>query len=215
MKITYATRPLALALVAGTILALTPGCAANTDSEAAPNEEAVGTTAEGFQVQSYTWALPFQGGTGGQDHWVSCGAGNVAVGLWGTTTQPPGSDSYQFVDSIGLICAHLNANGTFSPSWTVGPVGGNSNYYFYSNCGASALMGIWGFSHTYLDFIGSECEPVTHLSTFNPISTGGYGGPGGDGFEDYCPAGYAVTYMKVRSGSLVDGVQLYCQYIAP
>ena len=80
-------------------------CSAAVESDE-PHEtlETLGTTSEAFSVSQYTWQLPYRGGTGGSYQQAWCGAGDVAIGLYGR--------SGSMIDAVGFICAKLLSNGT-------------------------------------------------------------------------------------------------------
>jgi hypothetical protein len=193
------------------------GCAADAAPRA--ESEATGTTSAAYSVQSYTFEMPRQGGTGGSPSWPSCGAGNVVIGLWGVIEED-WQAPYNWLYSLGLICANLRTNGTLSPSWTTSLLGGYPRvtpYTFYSECPAGQIaVGIFGSSATYVDNLGLRCLPPSELSNQGQIyDDQDYGGQGGQSFWDNCPPGYAITYMQVNHGSWIDAVQPYCQYVAP
>jgi hypothetical protein len=196
------------------------GCAADATGAPPGEGENVGDQSEAYKVNPPDTALGYHGGTGGQDYWPSCGAGNVAIGIYGTAGNPG------FIDQIGLECATVNENGTLTWLGLSQEVGGSAGYWYEMRCPANqALVGFAGNSHTYLDYIaGIACAPLSNLTGWYPWNDRRYWPPvwttndgnGGDWFgADTCPVNYAITYMHVRAGNWIDAVQAHCQYINP
>jgi hypothetical protein len=190
------------------------GCTAEMDVEPEGTEatsEAL-ATAHGFAVTSYTYNLGYHGGTGGTASRLACNAGDVAVGLYG---------SYgNYVNELGLICAHLYSNGTLGVPYTTAPRGTPGPTPFTFQCPMKVLgfshdeflTGFRGRSGTYLDAnIGGLCQtlPSFDLATRYVFGTSG----GGTRYEDECPAYYGVTSIYIRAASWVDGFRGTCSYI--
>jgi len=194
-------------MVVAAMAALT-GCAAESGNDEGDLEsnEAIGTTSEALSVSStYKTDLNYHGGSGGTGYRRSCGAGDVAIGIYGTY----GS----YVNEVGLYCARLHSDGTLGPTYTTGTAGkpGANSYQFICFRG-KVVVGFYGRSATYLDRIGPICD---YAPTGYPERGYDYGGYGGQDFKDQCLDNYAVTSITVRAGNWVDGIRGSCSYLNP
>jgi hypothetical protein len=198
------------------------GCAVDAQGSA-PTEEDVGSSSAAYSVvPQYQMPLGWHGGTGGTYDATSerCGAGNVAVGLWGQVRAYDAS--FSWVYRLGLVCATLERDGSLSPSWSLPMTAGSQSntYTAYSMCPSGYVMvGIGGRAATYLDGIFPLCEPATWVG--RGVAPQGastqslyLGGAGGNSYGDDCPAHYAITSLTTRHGDWVDGAQANCTYIA-
>lgn len=173
-----------------------------SDSESSRSSE--GGNAD-FTVTSYVWWLPWRGGGGGGGFDISCGPGQIAVGIYGRS----GSN----IDQIGLICSYVFANGNLSPATLTGTAGGNGGGPFYSQCPLGyGIIGFIGRSGAYVDRIGIVCGPISStLFWYGPL----YGGWGGGPWTDIVPSRYFVTRLVGRSGGYVDAIQAMARYVSP
>lgn len=183
------------------------GCAvAPADGDSA---DPTGKSKDPMSVTHYGWTLPYRGGSGGSmSLWDSCADQQVMVGIYGN------KGTYE--NQLGIICAPLHADGTLGPEewhWIMG--GQQGSYSFVTHCPAgTAVSGLYGFSHTYLDLLGIRCDspPFTGANVSYNVSGGA---SGGDWFFDMCPWGYGLRNLTLHFGSWIDGEQAQCAWIQP
>lgn len=208
----YALTPFALAAL------FASACAAPTD--ASPSDEITGSTNSAYTITSDFQWLPHRGGTGGnEDVYLRCPFNEVAIGIYGRAAT--------YVDSLGLICAPLNADGTHGNGHPQDAYMGNGRFWpetegngnkFELRCAYdNVLGGLHGSSHTYLDRIGILCKQRPFTGAASPTSPfwESAGGTGGDWYVDSCPTGYAISGFNVRHGSWVDYQQALCVRVDP
>lgn len=194
------------------------GCAVEAENDTALGTEATGETSEAvtvapsWSVTSAAYDLPYHGGTGGTAARKACYAGDVAVGFYG---------SYgNFMNELGLICAHLNSNGTLGAPYTTGTRGTPGPTSFSFRCPLKTfgfsedqmLVGLRGRSGTYVDArIGGYCGKLPSFALGMHYDIGSSGG--GTPYDDRCPVYYGITTLSIRSASWVDGFRATCSYV--
>jgi hypothetical protein len=196
-------------VLAAMTVATVGGCAMATPGTGGDGQtEPVASSQAPLQTTGWTYTLAYRGGGGGTWQSLSCGSGNVLVGLYGR--------SGSYVDQMGLICAQLHADGTlgpaFDPAWQwAGGWGGSADYP--AQCPPNEYVrGVFGYAGQYLDYIAVLCSGSEN---FEADLGGGWGGNWFGDQNDTCPAGYAMTGFNVRAGSWLDGEQPVCDYLQP
>jgi len=201
LRMNKTTLPRSLSLFA---LALSCGCTAATE----PSDGPTGTTEDPLAVTDDGWASPHRGGTGGGAfQWDKCAPDEVVVGI----TQNRG----QYVNTVGITCAKLAPNGSLGPDVPHYARGGRTDGQFFTmHCPAgSAVTGLWGYSHTYLDVLAIRCDAapfIGHSVTYQNVGVGG-----GDWFDDPCPNGYVLHNLGLNWGNWIDGEQAVCAFVDP
>ncbi len=164
-------------------------------------------------------AIPaaWAGGTG------SCGGGSASNTK--TLTCPTGQYVVEmrakgalYVDSIGIACAPIGANGargTVGAFMTAGSSGGTTEKS--GTCpGNGAVFTMFGASGIYYDRLDIARCAVRNASTHRFQDAGtritiGVGGPGGITCDLPCPAGEALTSVTVKYGSWIDSISGQCR----
>lgn len=117
-----------------------------------------------------------------------------------------------FLALLALMLAP-DARGADQPAQTTPAFGGSGGSPFTLSCGSGyVLTGLRGRSGVWVDRIGVLCRPVRANGTLGAetIRSGEVGGGGGDPKAVSCPSGQVVSGFKMRSGSFVDWIALYC-----
>ncbi|PRQ06318.1 hypothetical protein [Enhygromyxa salina] len=156
------------------------------------------------------YTLPGRGGGGGGPGTLACGAGDVAVGIYGR--------SGIYIDQLGLTCAYLMDNGSLGPTYDTGTLGGQGGGSFRLICPlGQAIVGFHGGSGTLVDRLGLYCSGVANWRSHGSVEyvTSAAGGGGGGSFADLCPSDYVGARINVRTGIYVDRQELLCAYIYP
>jgi hypothetical protein len=145
-------------------------------------------------------ALLVQAGAygGGPNPQLQCPYNEFAVGLNGRA-----SDN---VDALGLQCS----------TTTLSPQGGPGGGVFSLRCGTGeTLVGVHGRADVTLQRIGPICGVTSQVNAGTLSDLGDDDGIGGGDpnhyFRRLCPAGHAVKGIRIRSGAIVDRIQLMCQ----
>lgn len=164
-----------------------------------------GQTRDGLNLGTQTTWLPARGDYGGVAGGIACPANSVAVGIQGTLNA--------YLNSIGLLCRTLNANGTLGASSST-PVAGNQwGTGFSLQCpDGMAIVGFPGHTGWYVDSLGLYCAaPNAWMSSATVQSTvAEAGSPYSNPFSDVCPQQQVVTQLAVRNGDVLDQEQALC-----
>lgn len=167
------------------------------------------------------FVTPLAGGTGGDlSYNLNCGADGVLVGLsgrWGG-----------WLDSIGIICRKVNADGTLGSAFTLGPKGGNGG----STAGnptcnaANVVQSVHAFTGMYVNRAAFGCgawSPATRRvaqAVFTPGAAGSdVDGVGPPATQDRsvldCPTdGKPAKGIRGKHGSFIDSIALVCDSVA-
>ncbi|WP_437275361.1 hypothetical protein WME90_29415 [Sorangium sp. So ce375] len=150
------------------------------------------------------------GGTGGTgvdiSYDISCGNGNVAVGVHGRSG---GS-----VDQIGLICAPLASDGTLGTAFQTVTAGGNGGSPGSVICPASQVLvgiNIWVDSLVYR--VELLCQTIEEWKASDSnINVGpGIGNMHSTGFAVKCSKGSAIGQITGDADELVRSVNPRCR----
>ena len=170
----------------------------------------LGQTRAELALGTETTALPARGGSGGVPGVVACPANHVAVGIHGTVEA--------YINSLGLLCRALNADGTLGASFSTPAAGGAWGTAFTRQCPEGmAVVGFPGHSGWYVDSLGLHCAAPNAWMTSAQVQasvaeTGGYSG---NAFSDVCPQERVVTQLNVRNGNNLDQEQPICTRMRP
>ncbi|HKP61638.1 MAG TPA: hypothetical protein VJV78_33135 [Polyangiales bacterium] len=135
---------------------------------------------------------------GGTNPQQQCASNDFAVGLTGRSSSN--------IDALGLVCG----------SSTTTPQGGSGGGAFTLRCPTDqTLVGVHGRADWTLQHIGPICGTTSVVQAGNLSDLGNRSGTGGGNvnhfFRRLCPAGHAVKGVRLRTGSIVDRLQLICQ----
>ena len=92
--------------------------------------------------------------------------------------------------------------------------GGSGGTSFNRMCGSGkVLTGLHGREGMWVDAIGVLCRPVNANGTLGSESAVGSpaGGGGGESTSKSCPSGSVAAGVRIRSGSYVNAVTLFCK----
>lgn len=174
------------------------GCAPGVDNEEADLAEPDPGPSAVAVLTNETWSSPYRGGRGreGIPFTSTCAPGSIAVGIHGN-----GSDR---IDRLGLVCRHLERNGTLGREDIGTTAGGDGGRPFDSRCpDGYAISGLMGRSADRLDRLQIVCNTLPGTIEFhgNPV-----GGSGGRSWADVPPPRHFMTEIVGRSGEAVDGI---------
>lgn len=189
------------------IMGLASAC---TVGEADWSEEDLAEQSSELSVSNETYNLPARGGNGGRPGSLNCAPDHVAVGVYGRAGR--------VIDSLGLTCAILNADGSLGTSYDTGALGSSGGNAFRFTCPAGqAVVGFHGRSGGKVDQLGVFCSGVANWLDDATVehTSSSVGGSGGTSFADACPIAYVATKLNVRTGRIVDQEQLVCSFINP
>lgn len=153
-----------------------------------------------------------QGGSGGVPYNLSCGEGQVLVGV--------NAAAGFSVDRIQGVCSAITATGSWTGALTTtGTVGGPSGFGANRACQSGfAISGFSGREGNVIDRLVLECTRLGANGTFNTtvprVNLAAIGGSGGTAFGiSRCtqPARAIVG----RSGLLIDSFELACEGATP
>lgn len=168
------------------------------------------------------FVTPSAGGTGGDHSYnLDCGNDGVLVGFsgkWGS-----------WMDSIGIICRKINADGTLGSSFAVGPRGGNGgNEAGSASCEpANVVQLLSPYTGSYINSLGFTCgtwSPATRTVARPPArnddadvkrvgASGTHIGSSNSRLE--CPTdGKPGVGIRGKYGSYVDSIALTCDAVA-
>ena len=92
--------------------------------------------------------------------------------------------------------------------------GGSGGSGFTRLCGSGKVMtGVYGREGLLVDAIGVLCRPVSSNGTLGSESTVGSvaGGGGGTSTSKSCPSGSVASGARIRAGTYVNAVTLFCK----
>jgi len=192
----------------GTMREQDAGTSATTDAGSRALD--AGSTSGGYRLDATEFVLDEHGSTGGTEFSLQCASGEVVRGIVGRAGLR--------VDAIAPVCARLEPDGTLGSAHVLPSEGGGGGTAFDARCpgDTAVVVGLFGRAGGNLDSVGIACGSI---STWVPDGRRGgapdlgeYGGSifSGDPYREMCPAGYVVTEIKGRSGSLIDRVGAIC-----
>ncbi|MFL5353935.1 MAG: hypothetical protein ACJ8AN_14915, partial [Archangium sp.] len=199
-------------------LAVLPACGMedpNSPEAQGPDKQTptqLGQTRAELSLGTETTWLPARGDSGGgYPSSVACPANSVAVGIQGTM------DAY--INSIGLLCRTLNADGTLGATSSTAVAGSQWGVSFSRQCpNGMAVVGFPGHYGWFVDSLGLHCAAPNAWMTSATVQstvaeTGGYSG---NPFSDVCPQQRVVTQLYVNNGDVMDREQALCtRMVAP
>ncbi|WP_199243333.1 hypothetical protein [Vitiosangium sp. GDMCC 1.1324] len=165
----------------------------------------LGQTRAGLNLGTETTWLPARGDYGGVAGGIACPANSVAVGIQGTLSA--------YLNSIGLVCRTLNADGTLGATSSTAVAGSQWGSFFSLQCpDGMAIVGFPGHTGWYVDSLGLYCAaPNAWMSSATVQSTvAETGSPYSNPFSDVCPQQQVVTQLAVRNGNVLDQEQALC-----
>jgi hypothetical protein len=181
------------------------GCAVDENTDPGATEE-TGVVAEPLGVNEYY--LGAHGGSGGffNGHVMPAAVVYAIQVNSGSKVDRVTFFYYQPTNEDNTYAGESLANASFG-----GNGGSNWNDAFICPLG-QGVVGIYGASGSKVDRIGVVCSDVTHPDPFSSANTYSptWGGNGGGFFDDRCGAETLMGSFNVRSGSLVDNLQLIC-----
>ena len=152
----------------------------------------------------HSW-LPARGGSGGSPQSLKCPATQVAVGVYGRVATS--------VNSLGLLCRTLNAEGSLGASSATAMAGSTQGRAFSIQCpDGQAVVGFRGHSGELLEALGLHCaapDAWMHSAQVQG-SVDPVGSHSGDAFSDVCSQESVITELYVRTGHNVDRQQATC-----
>jgi hypothetical protein len=170
------------------------------------------------------------GGGGGGEYTIPCSTGDVGVGMIGTVGTF--GDNVPNVNTAGIICAPLLANGSLGTPYQTGYAGSN-NYWLWGGfpgtpftgnmCGGGSVL-IGGEGTTYGAYVSGLSGSCASLSTValngaRESVIGPWNGTGAAVTTPWarpCNPGEVVTGLHGRSGWIVDAIGFQCtQLVSP
>jgi hypothetical protein len=131
-----------------------------------------------------------------------CSGGDYIAGLWGRT-------SGTAIDAIGLRCRNPNGADSFKPLF-----GGSTGSQFNLACFSGELaVGVHGTADSVINSVGMVCQSRADIlqdTLNNRFVDGTVGGTGGMAWSRTCPKGLALKAVRLRTGLLVDRMELVC-----
>jgi hypothetical protein len=154
------------------------------------------------------------GGNGGPSTAsLSCPSGQYIIGL--------SAVGGRYVDKIGVRCAAFNPAGVRGPQGYSGSAGGSGGDHSASaTCtGNAAIARMLARGASWLDAVANfRCDQRKPAGGFEkPASPGAglmelnVGGFRGEPCRLSCPEGQAMHMIKVRYGSWVDSIEVFCR----
>ncbi|KYF75901.1 hypothetical protein BE11_46565, partial [Sorangium cellulosum] len=137
---------------------------------------------------------------------ISCGSGNVAVGVHGRSG---GS-----IDSIGLICAPLAGDGTLGTAFQTVTAGGNGGSPGSVICPASQVLvgiNIWVDSLAYRIELLCQTIEAWKMGDGSTNTGPGFGNAHSTAYSVKCPVGAAVSQINGDADQLVRSVNPRCR----
>ena len=165
----------------------------------------VGVSATGPETPDFT---PAAGGAGGGPFTLACEAGEVMVGVRGSTAT--------YVNQVGPLCVTVNQSG----QWIGAPVargitGGAGPNAFTKACPANnAISGFRGRFSAYVDQLDFECRALTSNGKLTGTGTflGAVGANTGAAQGPWrCDSGNPGYAVYGRSGSWMDNFGIQCR----
>jgi len=153
-----------------------------------------------------------QGGTGGSPYNLSCGAGQVLVGL--------NAAAGFSVDRIQGVCSAITATGNWTGALaTTGTAGGPSGLGANRACPSGfAISGFSGRAGNVIDRLVLECTRLGSNGTFNTTvarqNLAAIGGSGGTAFG-VSRCSQPARAVVGKSGLLIDSFELACEDDTP
>jgi hypothetical protein len=148
------------------------------------------------------------GGSGDGTYDITCGDGNVAVGIFGR--------SGSWMDRLGLICAPLDGDGNLGATFQTDSTGGDGGMPGDAICPADqVLVGIelWQDT-TVVRRIDLHCQTVAQwkMNDMNTTTVPGIGTAAlGQEFAVVCPAGAVIYRFSGKSDMYVSNVNPLCR----
>jgi hypothetical protein len=131
-----------------------------------------------------------------------CSGEDYIAGLWGRT-------SGSAIDAIGIRCRNLNGADSFKQLF-----GGSTGSQFNLGCFSGELaVGVHGTADSVINSVGMVCQSRADIlqdTLNNRFVDGTVGGTGGMAWSRTCPKGLALKAVRLRTGLLVDRMELVC-----
>lgn len=195
-------------------LVVLPACGGMEEAKSSGSQglepKSLSQTRDELTLDTTTTWLPARGDNGGSPGGIACPANSVAVGIQGTLST--------YVNSIGLVCRTLNADGTLGTTSSTAVAGSQWGSGFSRQCpDGMAIVGFPGHTGWYVDSLGLYCAaPNAWMSSATVQSTvAETGGYSGNPFSDVCPSQQVVTQLAVRNGDVLDQEQALCTRLLP
>ncbi|MDC0748820.1 hypothetical protein [Polyangium mundeleinium] len=149
--------------------------------------------------------LDLRGSSTGDPYALTCAQNELVVGLRGRSDTTVGA--------LGLICARMQENGTFTQHDERPMIGGTTGEAFSSECPQSeAVIAVRGRAGTTLDRIGVRCarvRPWVQMGAPGSIEPS-FGGTSGVPFTETCPPGYFLQGLLGYAAGAVHSTQGLC-----
>lgn len=149
------------------------------------------------------------GGTGEVPYDITCGSGNVAVGIHGR--------SGSWLNSIGLICAPLSTDGSLGATFKTVLVGGDGGAPGEVTCPAGQVMvGSERWEDASVVYkLDLRCQTVEQWESTGTVATivPGLGAADGAQQASLCSQGYVYYQITGQAGQYISTINQWCKKI--